>query len=129
MATVTRHAAPAALLSPEPHLQALLWGLCCIVVIYIVGMWCCWGTLNFRTVARHHRERQAVDAAYDEVYLRKETLLYHLDWARQRGDRAEVQTLEAQMAGIDKELDEVEAKLRALDSSAQRSSKSSSKHA
>jgi hypothetical protein len=129
MATVTRHAAPAALLSPEPHLQALLWGLCCFVVVYIVGMWCCWGTLNFRTVARHHRDRQAVDTAYDEVYLRKETLLYHLDWARQRGDRAEVKTLEAQMAGIDKELDEVETKLRALDSSAQRSSKSSSKHA
>jgi Skp family chaperone for outer membrane proteins len=98
-------------------------------VIYIVGMWCCWGTLNFRTVARHHRDRQAVDAAYDEVYLRKETLLYHLDWARQRGDRAEVKTLEAQMAGIDRELNEVETKLRALDSSAQRSSKSSSKHA
>ncbi|KAG5176987.1 hypothetical protein JKP88DRAFT_350935 [Tribonema minus] len=103
---VTRHTV---VIQPDFHLRIVVAGLGVLAVVYLLLLWQCWGTLNPRAAARRHKERRALQASYDEAFQRRDDLLYHLDWARQRGEKAEVKNLQGQLEGMLEELDDLES--------------------
>lgn len=102
-------------LLPSIYSQVLMTGLGVLVIVYIVLLCWCYGTLNISKVSKIHRARRDLEAEYDRAFQRKEDLLFHLDWARQRGDRETAKQMEEQMPDLVKDLIALEKRLEGLD--------------
>lgn len=65
-----------------------------------------------------------LDARYEELRKMRRELVYHVDWARERGDRQEAIGLESEVERVDKELEEIKKLYEELEKQGKPPSKS-----
>ena len=65
-----------------------------------------------------------IDAHYEALRKMRRELIYHVDWARERGDRQDAIRLEPEVEKVDKELEELKKQYEELEKEGKVPSKS-----
>ncbi|CAM9179663.1 unnamed protein product [Heterosigma akashiwo] len=71
--------------------------------------------MSLKEAVRKYKARQEAEQKYQGALQRRDQLQFHIDWAKSRGEPAEVRKLEAQIEPLEKSLDKLERELRDAD--------------
>ncbi len=78
-----------------------------IFIFFIVIGSSCWlkyifGTFSFRTAGQRWKENMKSSKRYQELFNTRNTIMYHISWAKSRGDLDEARQLMRELTKIDK---------------------------
>ena len=65
---------------------------------------------------KKNRMLDEIDEKYESLRKLRRDLIYHIDWARERGENRRASELELEIERIDKELDELRDRYNEIDS-------------
>lgn len=71
------------------------------VVFYLSAMKMCFGTYFLRTAASNYSKNKVVQKRYYEMFATRDNLMYHISWAKTRGEPDEARSLMKQLEKID----------------------------
>jgi hypothetical protein len=72
------------------------------VLFYLSSMKMCFGTYFIRTALRNYSTNKGVQKRYYEMFATRDNLMYHVSWAKTRGEMDEARSLMKQLEKIDK---------------------------
>jgi len=84
------------------------------VIVYFGVLKMYTNTFHLPRAIREERSRRKLEDLYNALYERREDYVYHYNWAKQRGDSGQMKGLEEKVKDCDKELDEVEEKVKKM---------------
>ena len=73
-----------------------------LAFFYLSSMKMCFGTYFLRTAVSNYKSNKVVRARYYELFTARDNLMYHISWAKSRGDLDEARNLLKQLDSVDK---------------------------
>jgi hypothetical protein len=73
-----------------------------LILLYFASMKVLFGAYTIRGAVHNFKEGNKIRERYDELFSARENLMYHISWAKSRGDMDDVRTMMRDIAGVDK---------------------------
>lgn len=73
-----------------------------LAFFYLSSMKMCFGTYFLRTAFSNYKSNKVVRARYYELFTARDNLMYHISWAKSRGELEEARNLLRQLDAVDK---------------------------
>lgn len=89
-----------------------------LVVVLFVVLWFLCSSLYpvYKQRKERNRELDSIEERYEALRRMRRDLIYHIDWAIDRGERSQAQKLEPELDRIDQELEELRNRFHAVQS-------------
>ncbi|GMH89452.1 hypothetical protein TrST_g7347 [Triparma strigata] len=85
-----------------------------VLISYTFLMRSHFNTVRPGLAMRQEKERNALEDKYNNAFQRREQVVHHIAWAKQRGEEAEVEQMKKKCLQIDEDIDGLEAKIKKL---------------
>ncbi len=69
---------------------------------YLSAMKMCFGTYFVRTAMSNYKSNKVIRSRYYELFSSRDNLMYHISWAKSRGELEEAKNLMRQLEKVDK---------------------------
>lgn len=73
-----------------------------LAFFYLSAMKMCFGTYFVRTAVSNYKSNKVIRARYYELFTSRDNLMYHISWAKSRGEIEEAKNLMKQLTNVDK---------------------------
>ncbi|GMI00392.1 hypothetical protein TrLO_g8458 [Triparma laevis f. longispina] len=85
-----------------------------VLISYTFLMRSHFNTLRPGLALKQEKERNILEERYRGIFERREEVVHHVAWAKQRGDQAEEEVMKKKCVTIDKEIDELETRINKI---------------
>jgi hypothetical protein len=72
-----------------------------LVIVYVSVMKILFGTLSLRTAFSNYSKNKVIRKRYYELFASRDNLLYHISWAKSRGELDEARSMMVQLEKVD----------------------------
>jgi hypothetical protein len=72
-----------------------------LVIVYVSVMKILFGTLSLRNAFSNYSKNKVIRKRYYELFASRDNLLYHISWAKSRGELDEARSMMAQLEKVD----------------------------
>jgi len=66
------------------------------------------GSYSLPAVLEDLKEKEKIHERYRNLFSTRENLMFHISWAKSRGDIADARSMLSQLESLDKEIDQIE---------------------
>ena len=73
-----------------------------LAFFYLSAMKMVFGTYFVRTAVSNYKSNKVIRARYYELFTSRDNLMYHISWAKSRGEMDEAKSLMRQLGEVDK---------------------------
>ena len=95
----------------EEYLKLLPWLIfLCLFIWYMISS----VIPSVKRYRRRNRMLDEIDEKYESLRKLRKDLIYHIDWARERGENRRANELEEEIEGIEKELEELRGRFNEI---------------
>ncbi len=87
---------------PLTEPQGYLLVLASLVLLYLLIMYGLFGSVNISHVVNMYNQKTDLHKRYDDLFSARENLLFHISWAKQRGEPEEARRMMRELQEVDK---------------------------
>ncbi len=73
-----------------------------LLLLYLLIMYGLFGSINISHVVNLYNQKTDLHKRYDDLFAARENLLFHISWAKQRGEGEEARRMMAELVEVDK---------------------------